>query len=106
MKIVYALTDGTEQTVDAEPRTTVMQAAIEANVPGIVAECGGNAMCATCHVFVEPGAAERFGEVSADEDEMLDCTAAERTELSRLSCQLVPPDDGTVTRVTVPDRQR
>jgi ferredoxin, 2Fe-2S len=106
MKIVYALSDGTEVTVDAAPGTSVMQAAIEAGVPGIVAECGGNAMCATCHVYVDPDDADRFGAVDEDEDDMLDCTATGRTERSRLGCQLVAPDDVDVVHVTVPGRQR
>lgn len=106
MKIVYVLSGETETTVDVTAGTTVMQAALDAGVPGIVAECGGGAMCATCHVYVAPEDAARFGPVGEDEDEMLDCTATPRTEHSRLSCQLVADDDADTVRVTVPERQR
>jgi 2Fe-2S ferredoxin len=106
MKIVYVLADGSEQIVDAAPGTTVMQAAIEVGAPGIVAECGGNAMCGTCHVFVGPDDAGRFPAMSEDENDILDCTAAERSADSRLGCQLVSPDDVDIVRVTVPARQR
>jgi 2Fe-2S ferredoxin len=65
-----------------------MQTATGAGVPGIVAECGGSAMCATCHVYVDPGWVDRLPEPLANELEMLECTASERLPNSRLSCQL------------------
>jgi 2Fe-2S ferredoxin len=62
-------------------------------------------MCATCHVYVDASQLDRLPPVSATEDEMLECTRAERRENSRLSCQLVvtPELDGLV--VHIPDRQ-
>lgn len=69
--------------------TSEMKGAVTKGVAGIVGECGGQAMCATCHVYVRP---EYFGglpETGADEEEMLHCTAAPRdTERIRLGCQL------------------
>jgi 2Fe-2S ferredoxin len=68
-----------------------------------VAECGGAAMCATCHAYVEPMAG--LPPVGAVEEEMLESAAAERRPTSRLSCQikLKPELDGLV--VHLPDRQ-
>lgn len=95
-KITYVLPDGLETVLDAEPGTSVMRTAVSHGVPGIVAECGGSAMCATCHVYVETEAAEGLPAVSDVEDEMLDCTASERCANSRLSCQLHVSEDITV----------
>jgi ferredoxin, 2Fe-2S len=95
-KITYILPDGLETVLDAEPGTSVMRTAVSNGVPGIVAECGGSAMCATCHVYVETEEPEELSAVSDVEDEMLDCTASERCANSRLSCQLQVLEDITV----------
>ena len=87
-KIVYRAPDGTERGVDAAAGSSVMQAALAAGIDGIVAECGGNAMCATCHVFVDPDRAGELPPMSPEEDEMLDCAMTDRRDTSRLSCQL------------------
>lgn len=69
---------------------------------GIVGECGGSAMCATCHVYVgqDQGQVKMFPPVSAVEDAMLDSTSSERRSESRLSCQLRVTEafDGLVIR--------
>lgn len=65
-----------------------MQAALNAGIEGIVAECGGSAMCATCHVYVSEEWLDRLPRPLANENEMLECTASERLPTSRLSCQL------------------
>jgi len=83
-----------------------MQAAISNDIDGIVAECGGSAMCATCHVYLEEAYADRAPDMKPEEDEMLEFTAVPRQANSRLSCQLVltPELDGIV--VYLPDAQR
>src|SRR6267142_2049147 len=70
-------------------------------IDGIVAECGGEMMCATCHVYVEPDQLDRTPPMSDDEKAMLEFTASERKPNSRLSCQLVatPEFDGLVVRL-------
>lgn len=85
--ITYHQPTGEARTLTVEEGTSVMRAAVVAGVPGIVGECGGQAMCATCHVYVRPGA-EELPPIGEDEDEMLDCTVAERTDRSRLGCQV------------------
>ena len=103
--ITYVQADGSTAVVDAPVGTTVMKAAVANDVAGIVAECGGQAMCATCHVYVSAPGASALGEISEDENEMLDCTAAPRTEHSRLSCQLVVAEHSDGLTVQVPDYQ-
>lgn len=86
-KITYRLTDGGERIVDVEDGVSVMRAALENDVPGIIGECGGQAMCATCHVYVVDG--DDLHPIGDDEEEMLECTAAPRDpDRSRLGCQL------------------
>ena len=70
------------------------------------AECGGSAMCATCHVYVDPVWADRLPAPQANELELLDCTATERLPTSRLSCQikLTAALQGLVLRI--PERQQ
>jgi 2Fe-2S ferredoxin len=103
--VIFQLPDGTERTVTAAPGTVLMQAAVSNSVDGIVAECGGNASCATCHVYVDDQHTELVGPPNDVEDEMLDFTAAERRPTSRLSCQVQLSDtlDGLV--VHVPEEQ-
>ncbi len=100
-KITYIQPDGAEQVLEVANGTSLMQAAIANGVPGIVAECGGSAMCATCHVYVEPEWLEQLPAMDAVEQEMLDSVADERLPESRLSCQLLvsPQLDGLKVRL-------
>ena len=77
-KVTYVDPDGTQRELEAEAGTSVMVAAVNADIDGIVAECGGSLMCATCHVYVDEAFADRLPEMSADEDEMLEAAASER----------------------------
>jgi 2Fe-2S ferredoxin len=103
--VIFELPDGTQRKVTAAPGTVLMQAAVSNGVDGIVAECGGNAACATCHVYVDTRHSELAGPPNDVEDEMLDFTAAERRPTSRLSCQIQISDalDGLI--VQVPEEQ-
>lgn len=101
-KVVYVLAAGSEQVLDVPVGTSVMQAAVSAGVPGIIAECGGSAMCATCHVYAE---GDSLPPVSENEAEMLDCTASPRKPDSRLSCQLVMTEAMDKLRVRIPPAQ-
>jgi 2Fe-2S ferredoxin len=78
-----------------------MLAATSHGVDGIVAECGGNAMCATCHVYVEDGWLDRLPATTDGEDALLDGAAAGRLPNCRLSCQIrITPDlDGLELRL-------
>jgi 2Fe-2S ferredoxin len=101
-QITYVQPGGGTRTILVNDGQSVMRAAVENSIDGIVGECGGNAMCATCHVYVEQGETNLLGEVGLDEDEMLDCTAAARLDSSRLSCQLSATSDLTVR---IPEEQ-
>ena len=88
MKATWKLADGREITLDVTEGTSLMEAATQRGVPGIIGECGGSMSCATCHVVVVPEWAERAGTPSTFEDDMLDITEADRQPTSRLSCQI------------------
>lgn len=95
-RITYIQPDGTTATFIADRGQSVMHVATENNVVGIVGECGGNAMCATCHVYVDSGPVDGLPPAGQEEIDMLDCVAAEMLESSRLSCQLQAIDGLTV----------
>ncbi len=88
MKATWKLVDGREITLDVPEGQSLMEAATQRGVPGIIGECGGSMSCATCHVVVDPVWAIRTGEPGPFEEDMLDITEAERQPTSRLSCQL------------------
>ena len=104
-KVTYRQPDGSSETIDVPVGWSLMEAAIQNGVDGIVAECGGGCACATCHVYVEDPARPGLPEVSAMEGDMLECTAAERRDASRLSCQLRMTEDLDGLVVNVPDCQ-
>ncbi|MCU1684773.1 MAG: rhodocoxin [Amycolatopsis sp.] len=104
-KLTFIQDDGVERTVDAALGGSVMQAAVDAGVNGIVAQCGGNVMCATCHVYADPGRLDDLGPMCSDEDEMLDCTASPREVSSRLSCQVTVTEDLDGLVLRVPEEQ-
>ena len=99
-KAKFLLPDGRIREIEMREGQSLMEAAIRNGIGAILGECGGSAMCATCHCYVEtaPGALPPVGD---DEDAMLDETAAPREANSRLSCQLrmTPELDGIVVRV-------
>lgn len=105
-KVTYRSTRFGDVTLDVEPGTSLMAAAARAGLEGIVADCGGQCQCATCHVYVDDAYAHLVPPMSDDEDDMLEATASERTECSRLSCQLVLDETVDELVVDLPDFQR
>lgn len=87
-KITYVQPDGERRSIPVDAGATVMLVAVANGIPGIVAECGGAAMCATCHVYLDESSAHTVPPVSEVENEMLESAASGRRENSRLSCQL------------------
>jgi ferredoxin, 2Fe-2S len=104
--VTFHRDDGAADVVDVASGTSLMHAAVQNGVPGIVGECGGQAMCATCHVYVREAHLDALPEIGEDEEEMLECTAAPRDEQrSRLGCQLVVGGDLDEVAVDLPATQ-
>jgi len=87
-QIIFQLAGGEQRTIDAIDGESLMEAARNQDIPGILAECGGSCACTTCHVYVD----ERFSAVVDPledfESDMLDGVTAPRLPTSRLSCQI------------------
>ncbi|MGF6222502.1 2Fe-2S iron-sulfur cluster-binding protein [Pseudomonas sp. YL-218 TE3947] len=98
--IIFIQPDGSEQRIDAPLGLSVMQVAVNHQVPGILGDCGGSCSCATCHGYVEREWAQHMPVAEPYENDMLAC-AVEVTESSRLSCQIIvtPQLDGLVIRL-------
>lgn len=104
-KIKYVGTDGTERVVDGQPGQSVMLTAVKNGVPGIVGECGGNASCATCHVYVRPEFMAAVGPANDFEQDMLDLAVSDPRDNSRLSCQIRITDELDGLTVDLPEGQ-
>ena len=100
-RILFIQPDGREQSVEGDPGQSVMQAAIGAMVPGIVADCGGACSCATCHGYVDEAWVDRVPPSSAEEADMIDAGCLDAQPNSRLTCQIRLTDalDGLVIRL-------
>ena len=99
-KITYVAPDGTRHEVEVENGYSVMEGAINNNIDGIVAECGGACACATCHAYIDEAWMDKMPTMDDMEDSMLDA-AFERKDTSRLTCQIEVSDalDGLVVHV-------
>jgi 2Fe-2S ferredoxin len=103
--VTYISHTGETTTIDVPTGTTVMENAVKNGIEGIVGECGGAMLCATCHVYVDPVFLDKLDPIDEEQEEMLGATAAERKPNSRLSCQIrmKPQLEGLIVRM--PDRQ-
>ena len=81
-------TQGVSTSTTGRTGTSLMLAAVEANLRGIDGDCGGTLTCATCHVMVREPWLGQLPPVGGDEDAMLDFAACTRQANSRLSCQI------------------
>jgi 2Fe-2S ferredoxin len=101
-KILFIEASGQEHMVEAKAGQSLMQAATDHLVPGILADCGGYCNCATCHCYIEPAWAASLPAPDSMEKDMLDC-AIDPQDNSRLSCQVQITDamDGMVVRLPV-----
>ena len=103
-KIIYKDNQGNSKTIEVENGLTVMEGAIQKDIPGIDADCGGSMACATCHVYVEEKWLSKLPEAEDAEVDMIDM-AFEPKKNSRLSCQLIVTDDLDGLTVTTPSKQ-
>jgi|TARA_B100000700_G_scaffold298520_1_gene364485 2Fe-2S ferredoxin len=103
-KITYIDNSGESRTIDVEKGLTVMEGAIQNNIPGIDADCGGSMACATCHVYVQENWLNKLNKIEDAEQDMLDM-AHNPKKNSRLSCQLIVTDELNGLVVTTPEKQ-
>nr|WP_314434102.1 2Fe-2S iron-sulfur cluster-binding protein [uncultured Brevundimonas sp.] len=92
---------GEKRTIHPASGTSLMEALRNAGFDEILALCGGNCSCATCHVYVDQERLGQFGKPSADEDDLLD-SSDYRQSNSRLSCQLLVTEDLNGLSITIP----
>ena len=105
-KVIYHSSAGATREVDVPIGNSVMEGAVNNGVDGIVAECGGACMCATCHVYVDEAFLSKLQPIAEDEQEMLNNTFAQRKPNSRLSCQIPVTEDLNGLTVTTPEAQQ
>ena len=103
-KITYIEHSGKSHTIEVAKGLSVMEGAVQKNIPGIDADCGGSMACATCHVYVKEEWFNKLPKKEDGEEDMLDM-AFEPKKNSRLSCQLMVSDqlDGLI--VNLPEKQ-
>ena len=103
-KITYKDFQGNSKTIEVENGLTVMEGAIQNNISGIDADCGGSMACATCHVYVEEKWLNKIQKAEEAEEDMIDM-AFEPKKNSRLSCQLIVSDELDGLVVNIPKKQ-
>ena len=103
-QITYVEHNSKSHTIDVKNGLTVMEGAVQNNVPGIDADCGGSMACATCHVYVKDDWFNKLPSKQEGEDDMLD-QAYEPKKNSRLSCQLIVSDELEGLIVNLPEKQ-
>jgi len=103
-KITYIEHNGKSHEIEVKNGLSVMEGAVQNNIPGIDADCGGSCACATCHVYVDEKWFNKLSKKEAAEEDMLDM-AFEPKKFSRLSCQILVDNslDGLV--VKMPSKQ-
>jgi len=103
-KITYLTHENKSYTIDVQNGLTIMEGAVQNDVPGIDADCGGGMACATCHVYVKEEWFDKLPEKENGEEDMLDM-AFEPKKNSRLSCQLTVSDELDGLVVSIPSKQ-
>ena len=103
-KITYISHDEKTTTVEVDKGLTVMEGALQNNIPGIDADCGGSMACATCHVYVKEEWFNKMPKKEDGEEDMLDM-AFEPKKNSRLSCQILVSDELNGLIVNLPEKQ-
>ena len=103
-KITYIEHNGKSHTINVSNGLSVMEGAVQNNIPGIDADCGGGMACATCHVYVKEGWFDKLQKKEDGEEDMIDM-AHEPNKFSRLSCQLTISDELDGLVVQLPEKQ-
>ena len=103
-KITYIEHSGKSHTIQVQNGLTVMEGAVQNNIPGIDADCGGSMACATCHVYVKDEWFDKLPKKEDGEEDMIDM-AYEPNKFSRLSCQLIVSGELEGLVVKLPEKQ-
>ena len=103
-KITYIENTGKSQTIEVANGLSVMEGAVQNDIQGIDADCGGGMACATCHVYVNEEWSDKLPAKEDGEEDMLDM-AYEPNKFSRLSCQIVVSDELDGLVVNIPEKQ-
>jgi len=103
-KITYITQDNQKHEVEVQNGLTVMEGAVQNDIPGIDADCGGGMACATCHVYVKDKWFDKINKKSEGEDDMID-QAYEPKKSSRLSCQIQVSPEIDGLEVHLPGKQ-
>ena len=103
-KVTYIDNHENSKTIEVENGLSVMEGAIQNDIPGIDADCGGSMACATCHVYVEEKWLDKIPKAEEAEEDMIDM-AFEPKKNSRLSCQITVTDEIDGLIVTTPEKQ-
>ena len=103
-KITYITHTNEKHSVEVQNGLTVMEGAVQNDIPGIDADCGGGMACATCHVYVKDDWFNKIPKKEDGEDDMLDM-AFEPKKNSRLSCQIIVSDELDGLEVNIPSKQ-
>lgn len=104
VELVFVEPSGAHRSVQAEEGQSLMRAARNSGVEGIIGECGGCLTCGTCHVFVGEAPLGALPPPNADESEMLG-TLLNAQPNSRLTCQLRASPRFAGLMLTVPPNQ-
>ena len=103
-KITYIENNGNSHTIEIQNGLTVMEGAVQNDIPGIDADCGGGMACATCHVYVKEEWFDKLLKKEDGEEDMLDM-AYEPNQFSRLSCQVIVSNEIDGLVVSIPVKQ-
>ena len=103
-KIIYIEHNGKSHTIEVAKSLTVMEGAVQNNIPGIDADCGGGCACATCHVYVDEKWFNKLPKIESAELDMID-VAFEPKKNSRLSCQITVTEELDGLVVKMPSKQ-
>ncbi len=103
-KITYIEHNGKSHEIEVSNGFSVMEGAIQNDIPGIDADCGGSCACATCHVYVDEKWFDKLPKKESAEEDMLDM-AYEPKKFNRLTCQITVTDDLDGLVVKMPSKQ-
>ena len=103
-KITYIEYTNKKYIVEVPNNMSIMEGAVQNNIPGIDADCGGSMACATCHVYIDEKWFDKLKKKDEGEEDMLDM-AYQPNKFSRLSCQLIVSNELDGLILKMPSKQ-